>query len=313
MNIPSRIRAPVDAVTSLAVWPYFLLVMAQVGFGSNQIMGKMVEGHVPPVGLSFWRWVFAVALILPFVWGDFLKSFSVVRRHWKVLALLAFSLVMLGNTTIYIALNFTTAINAGIIPVAQPAVTFLLSWLLFRDRLTPGQALGAAIAVAGVLTVLTKGELGSLSGLRFNTGDLWLLVSITGFSLYAVVLRKAPRDLSFMVQLMWIEIFGVLWLLPVYIWETTAVRPMEFNGATVAAVAWATLVVAIFAMVLWTAGVKAVGANKSSVFVYCRLFFITVAALWLLGETVEVYHFVAFAVILVGLWLVSRADVEVPG
>ncbi|MYE06407.1 MAG: EamA family transporter, partial [Chloroflexi bacterium] len=63
----------------------------------------------------------------------------------------------------------------------------------------------------------------------------------------------------------------------------------------------------------WTAGVKAVGANKSSVFVYCRLFFITVAALWLLGETVEVYHFVAFAVMLVGLWLVSRAKVEVPG
>ena len=309
--MPRRPRL-LAAAEEWAVWPYLLLSLSQFCFGSNQVMGRMVEGVVPPVGLSFWRWVFAVLILLPFTWRDLKGRGPVIRENFPILAALAFTLMMMGNTTIYVALNYTTAINAGVIAVAQPAVTFFLSWLIFRDRFTPGQAVGVAIAVTGVLTVLFKGKLTSLAELHFNAGDLWMLVSITGFSLYAILFRKVPKALSPMALLVVVEVIGLAMLLPVYLWESLSGHPMHLDWETAATIAWAAVVVAIFAMALWNIGIEAVGANKSSVFVYVRLLFLTVVAIILLGERLHLYHFAAFALIFAGLWLVSRARTAAP-
>ena len=69
---------------------------------------------------------------------------------------LTFSLVGLGNTTICLALNYATAINAGIVAMAQPAATLL-------------QTTRAIIAGVGVTTVIVRGDRHALTSIHFNT------------------------------------------------------------------------------------------------------------------------------------------------
>jgi len=290
-----------------AIWPYLLLTLSQACFSSNHILGRAVTDIVPPIGLSFWRWMGAVIILLPFTWRNILTALPAVRARWRELTFISFALVIMGNTMIYIGLNYTTAINASVLAVAQPAVTFILSWVMFRDAITRGQAVGVAIAMIGVLTVLTHGNPLSLAEFDLNIGDLFILVAVTGLSIYSIMLRRVPKELNPMAQITVLQLIGALLLLPAYVWESVYVAPLQFTPATLFAILWAAIVIAILAMWLWNLGVAEIGANKASVYVYVRLLFVTVGAILILGESLQTYHFIAFALVMAGIFFVSRA------
>jgi drug/metabolite transporter (DMT)-like permease len=301
--MPPSLRA-----TSLGtIWPYLLLTLSQACFSSNHILGRAVTDIVPPIGLSFWRWMGAVIILLPFTWRNILAAWPTIRAQWKELTFISFALVIMGNTMIYVGLNYTTAINASVLAVAQPAVTFILSWIMFRDSITPGQGVGVAIAMVGVLTVLTHGNPLSLADFDLNAGDLFILVAITGLSIYSIMLRRVPKQLSPMAQITLLQLIGAILLSPAYLWESIYVAPLSFTWETLFTILWAAIVIAILAMWLWNLGVAEIGANKASVYVYVRLLFVTVGAILILGETLHIYHFVAFALVFAGIFFVSRA------
>ena len=83
--------------------------------------------------------------------------------------------------------------------------------------------------------------------------------------------------------------------------------PMRFNLASVVSVLWVAIIVAITAFFLWNVGIREIGANKASAFIYTRSLFATILAIIVLGETLQVYHFPAFILIVAGVYLVSRA------
>jgi drug/metabolite transporter (DMT)-like permease len=186
-------------------------------------------------------------------------------------------------------------------------VTFILSWVMFRDAITRGQAVGVAIAMIGVLTVLTHGNPLSLAEFDLNIGDLFILVAVTGLSIYSIMLRRVPKELNPMAQITVLQLIGALLLLPAYVWESVYVAPLRFTPETLFAILWAAVVIAILAMWLWNLGVAEIGANKASVYVYVRLLFVTVGAILILGESLQTYHFIAFALVMAGIFFVSRA------
>jgi len=317
LKIPTgRARAPTvmtdksDHPASMwrSSWPYVALTLSMLFFASNHILGRLIPGEVPPIGLSFWRWVVATLVILPFTWKELVRETPLIIEHWKILVLLTVFLVILGNTTVYIALQYTTAINAGIVAMTQPAVTILLTWIFFREAVTKSQAIGALIAGGGVLIIIVRGDIQALTNVEFNAGDLWMVVSVLGFTSYAVFLRSAPKGLSNMVLLNILQFLGIIVLLPFYVWETVEVMPMQLNTTTVISVLWAGIIVAVAALWLWIIGNREVGANKASAFVYLRLLMITVMAMVILDETLELYHAPSFVMIIVGVYLVSKAN-----
>lgn len=293
--------------TGKALWPYFLLFCSMLFFASNYTMGRAVGGVVPPIGLSFWRWTIAFLILLPFTWRGMLQHAGLIRQHWMVLLALTVSLVVLGNTAVYVGLNTTTALNAAIVSVAQPPITIILTWLFFRDKVTVGQFMATLVAAFGILVTLAKGDLANLAALNFNGGDLWILLSVAGFSLYAVFLRKSPDDLPPLVLLNLIQLFGIAVLAPFYIWESVYVQPMSLTPVTIGAVLWAAIVVAIGAIGLWNAGIRHVGANKASVFIYIRMLLISALAILLLGEALQSYHYVACVLVVGGVYWTSKA------
>ena len=291
----------------IAIWPYAALVISMLFFASNHVLGRLIPGEVPPIGLSLWRWVLASLIMLPFTWKGLIHNAPLIRAHWKLFLQLTISLVLLGNTTVYIALNYTTAINAGIVAMAQPAATILLTWVIFQETVSRRQTIGAIIAGVGVTIVILRGDLQALSEIRFNIGDVWMVVSILGFTTYAIYLRKVPKGLPPLVLLNIIQILGIVVLLPFYLWETAYVLPMQLNPITVISVLWAGIIVAIGALLLWNIGNQALGANKASAFIYLRLLMITVLAMIILDEELSLYHVPSFALIVAGVYLVSKA------
>jgi len=295
------------------VWTIALLLVSQALFGSNQILGRFIEGEVPPIGLSFWRWIVATLVVLPFTIKYIRKFRSIIFQEWRIYLGMAFCLIVLGNTTIYIALNYTTAINAAIVSSVQPAITFALSWLLYREIVTKGQISGAGIAIIGVLYIISRGDIAVLISLRPNPGDIWMVVSVVGFSLYAVLLKKLPSSVPAILTLNVIQFLGIILLLPFYVWEILYSQPMELNNITVISVLWAGIMVAVAAVGLWNYTNLKLGANKASGTIHLRLIMITIMAIIFLGERLELFHFIAFGIIMLGVFAITRATPERSG
>ena len=81
---------------------------------------------------------------------------------------------------------------------------------------------------------------------------------------------------------------------------------MSLDGKPVISVLWAGVVVAVAAMWLWNVGNRAIGANRASAFVYLRFLMISVLAMLILGEVIELYHLPSFALIILGVYFVSK-------
>ena len=52
------------------------------------------------------------------------------------------------------------------------------------------------VSLAGVLTILSQGQLDTLLGFRLNVGDLFIILSMAMWSVYTIGLRWRPAGLN---------------------------------------------------------------------------------------------------------------------
>ena len=76
---------PIAALWSRA---YLLLTMTALFWAGNSIVGRAARDLVPPAALSFWRWTFALALLLPLAWPHLRRDWPVLRANLPIVGLL---------------------------------------------------------------------------------------------------------------------------------------------------------------------------------------------------------------------------------
>ncbi len=282
---------------------YALLTVCMLCLATNHIVGRGTHESLPPVGLSFWRWFVAALVLLPFALPRLRHCVAAYRRHAISLALLG-GLIVGSTTVILIALNFTTAINVSLINATQPTITVLFSYLFFRQRLSPAQAIGIALAFAGVAVMLTRGEPLQLGRLGPNFGDVIALLAMGGFSAYAVNVFRLPHELNPAEALFGVIVAGCALLSPFYVVETIVYRPMPLTWLAAAAVLTLALLVSCLSMLLWNIGNQAVGPNRASIFMNLIPVFGAALAVGFLGERLYWYHLVGVSLVALGIWLV---------
>ncbi len=297
---PGRDRAPAHPLA------YLLLAIATLTWAGNFIVGRYIYDQVPPASLSLWRWLIALVLLLPFTLPALLKERHILLRHWRLLAVLGASGIALFHVLVYLALRHTEAINAALFMSTTPIVIILLSWALFRERVTGLQALGIAASLTGALVLITRGDPELVLGLRFNRGDLYMLIAVPNWALYSVLLRRLPPGLHPLALVATVAGFGLVFLAPVYAWELAQAGPFALNASTVSSVLYIGVFASVIAYVCWNRGVAAVGANRAGLFMHLIPLYSAVLAVALLGERVRSFHLVGAALIFGGIYLTNR-------
>lgn len=288
-------RSPSTAYLFLTLMALFLAV--------NHVIGRSVQGEIPPVGLSFWRWVMGALILAPFVSGRAQVLSRVFGRHAGVMLLLGVMLV--GSTTlILVALNYTMAINVSVINAIQPGLTVLFAWIFLKEPLTVKQALGVGAACVGVVVMLSRGHWATLTGLEMNGGDLIALLSMCGFAGYAVSLYRLPHELSYAESLFGIIVMGSLALLPFYLIESYFFTPMPVSMGILGVVFTLALLVSVLGMLMWNYGNRVVGPSRAVAFINLIPVFGVILASAFLDESVHGFHIVGAVCIFLGIHLV---------
>ena len=287
-------------------WPYAMIVAAAFILASNHIIGRWVQGDMPPMDIGFWRLFIATAVLMPFVGRSVWAKRGVIRQHWKLFLVLAVALGPFGNAAVYVAYHFTTAINGGVVSTAQPVATVLITFLVFREAITRTQSIGIVIATLGVFVIIARGDLSILLGLQPNVGDLIMLAAMFGFAVHNSLLRKIPGDFTTAEILLSVQCFSMLVMLPLYVTETIVFKPMPVTWEAAAVMAWLGIGVAIIAVGFTNTSILAIGANKATISNYIRALITAGLAILILGERLELFHLVAFAFVVAGVVMLGR-------
>jgi drug/metabolite transporter (DMT)-like permease len=286
---------------------YTLLVLTVFFWAGNWVIARAMQGHMSPIAMAFWRWLAAFALLLPFVVKPIVTEWRVIRRSWKIIALLGVIGVSGFNTLSYTGLKYTTATNGVLLNAVIPILVIAIGVAFLREPLGSRQATGVVISFAGVLMIISQGELETLRQLRLNPGDLWVLSAMLCWATYTVCLRWRPRELSSTAFTGALIAIGVAVLLPVFAWDYEMGQRTQWSPRTLGAVAYWAVFPSVLAYFFWNAGVARVGAERASAFLYLMPVFGALLSALFLGETLLWYHYAGALLIFSGIFIASRA------
>lgn len=285
-----------------------MLLAAPALFASNMVAARWAhDAALPPVFLAFGRWLIAFLILLPLAAPALLRHRRALWRGLPTLLPLAVLGMGVAVAPQYIGAQSTSATNIALIFSCSPILVALLEAVIWRKPLSPLRAAGLALALGGVLVVLTRGDAWALARLAFGQGDLWVLLAATGWALYTVLQKRlAQPAVPDGARLAAMMLGGAIALAPFAGIEAATGATPPWSDPRLAAVLLFLAAVPslgayyVYGRLISRAGPATAGLSMFLVPVYAALL-----AWPLLGEAPQLFHAYGFVMILLGVKLAS--------
>jgi drug/metabolite transporter (DMT)-like permease len=287
---------------------YLLLTLTTLFWAGNVIAARIAVGEVSPMLLITLRWFGTLVLLLGIGGAQFRRDWAVLCRRLPYLTAMGVVGLTAFNALFYIAAHETTAVNIGILQGAMPVFVLLGSVALFRTKLGVLQLSGIAITMAGVVLVVSQGNLALLAALDINQGDLFMLLASLLYAAYALGLRNRPQ-VSPVSVLTVISAAAAIATLPLAVAEGFMGRTVWPSADGWAVVAYVTVFPSVMSQLFFIKGVSLIGPARAGVFINLVPVFAAILAVAILGEAFRWYHFGALVLVLLGIWLAERRAV----
>ena len=294
-----------------------LLCLPPLLWAGNAVVGRMLVGQVPSQSLNALRWGLAALLLLPLGWRALATPAAraaVWQRRWPLLRLGLLG-VTAYNALQYLALTTTTPLNATLIAASGPVWMLLLGFALHGERPLRREWLGCALSLAGVLVVVSRGDLQQLLRVHLVRGDALMLLAVVCWSLYSWTLARPAASMRapqrpgwnwaefLLVQVLFGGFFAALaaqaeqWIAP---------QPIVWSTGVVAALLYVAIGPSIIAYWCWGIGVARAGPAVAGFFNNLTPLFAALLSVLVLGEVPQAYHGLAFALVVAGIAVSSR-------
>ena len=285
----------------------FYLTTAALMWAGNAVVGKILVQSSSPVLLNTIRWGVTALILLPFAWGVF-KGSSPLWGQIKRFLLLSLFGVGSYNVLLYLALQSSTPINVTLISASMPIWAIVIGALFYKESSHAKQIIGALISLVGVSIVIVRGELERLIEIEFVVGDLYMVLATILWGAYSWMLshpkesteRTWPWSYFLLAQVG----FGFCWSVGFAVTEWQ----LEYSHFTWS---WPTVLMILFVIIgpsliayrCWGLGVNGAGATVATFFTNLIPLFTAILSTLLLQKPPELFQGVAFALILIGIYL----------
>jgi len=290
---------------SSSVRAYALVALAGLCWSGNHVLGRAIAGHVPPVSLSALRWVFPCILAGILARAHLSRDWPQIKSHWKAMVVLGLSGGALFSALQYVGLQHTSAINVSVLNSLGPVFIVAAVAIMFGETMRPIQLAGIMVSLAGVLFIVTRGELAKLTELSFNYGDIIILFNMAVWAVYSACLRFRPSIhwTSFMFIF---ALIGALGTLPFAIYEYAQGFRFQPTLTTFLSMAYVSVFPSIVAYLAWNRGVELIGPNRAGALLHLIALYSAVLTWLFLDERLAAFHVIGFALILAGVTLAAR-------
>ena len=286
------------------------LLTATALWAGNAIAGRVLVGSISPITLSAVRWGLAALLLLPLGWRVLMPG-SALWQNKKRFLLLGLFGVGSYNVLLYLALQTSTAINVTLIGASMPIWMLFIGAVFYQVKPSILQMIGAVVSLLGVGIVLTRGDLSALLSMQMVVGDLLIMLATILWAFYSWMLSRPGTSTE--RQWPWAEFLmaqvtvGLLWTGFFDGFEIAAGHAfLDLNWWTASLILFVAIGPSLIAYRCWGLGVNGAGPTVAAFFANFIPLFTALLSAAILGEPPQLFHGLAFALIVVGIVVSSK-------
>ncbi|RMO21181.1 Drug/metabolite transporter superfamily permease [Pseudomonas cichorii] len=271
-------------------------------WAANTVITKASSLVIFPSEIGFYRWLLAGLLFTPFMLRPVWKNRALIKPALGKIVILGVLGMAVYQSLAYFAAGMTTATNMGIIQSLVPMMALGLSIACLGNRLTFGALLGAVLSFAGVVVVVSAGNLNALVEQGINRGDAMVLVAAAAYAVYSTLLKKWQLCLP-PLQLLYLQILvAIIVLFPLFILSPRT----GLNMSNIPLVLYAAIPTSMLAPWLWMTSIMRLGPSRTTLFFNLMPIATALIAAAFLGEQLALYHLTGGALTLCGVILAER-------
>lgn len=285
---------------------YILLITAPLLWGGNAVAGRLAIADWQPFTLTSFRWLCAAIILFPFAIGPLKRDWLVIKQNLVVLFVLGAFGMAAFNLLMYLALNYTTAINVSIEQASMPIMIMLANFIILSQRVRWLQIVGLVLTLFGVLVTTTAGDPGRFLSEGLNRGDALMLIASVFYAAYTVGLRWRP-DIHWLSFMWVIAVSAFVMTVPFAGWELSTREFVKPGWKGWLVISYVIIFPTIVSQLCWARGVELVGSNRAGLFINLVPIFGLVLAVLIIGEKFEWYHMMGLLLVLGGIGISERA------
>jgi drug/metabolite transporter (DMT)-like permease len=276
-------------------------------WGITFVATKATLKEVSPATIVWIR--FGMGLIILGIAVAIRKQFTLPNKsELTYFALIGFIGVTFHQWLQATGLMTAAATTTAWIVATIPIFTAILGWLVLKEKLGPLRTVGIIIATLGVLLIVSKGNIGTLTSGKFGTiGDFLILISAVNWAVFSILSRRGLKVHPAALMMFYVMLFG--WFFA-GIWlfgfgpGLSEIPKLSLNG-------WlGLLILGVFgsgiAYITWYDALQILPASQASAFIYIEPLVTMVVASFILAEPITLVIIIGGALTITGVYLVNR-------
>ena len=267
---------------------------------------KVALQDISPIAIVWLR--FSMGVLILGIAVSLRGQFSLPGRgEWAYFSLLGFLGITFHQWLQSNGLQTSEAGTTAWIVSTTPVFMALLGWTVLKEALSWVKTSGILLAFAGVLLVVSKGNLASISVGRFGApGDFLILISSVNWAVFSVLSRRGLKSYPAGLMMFYVMSLGWMFTTILFFAQTglSEITNLTSNG-------WLGVIfLGVFcsglAYIAWYDALQALPSAQTGAFLYIEPLVAVVVAFFVLSEPVTVVSLIGGGIILFGIWLVNH-------
>lgn len=286
--------------------PYLEALFAVIVWGVSFIATKVALRDISPITIVWLRFTMGVLVlgIAVSIRGQFALP---NKKEWGYFSLLGFLGITFHQWLQSNGLQTSEAGTTAWIVSTTPVFMALLGLIVLKERLDWIKTVGIFLASTGVLLVISKGDIASISVGTFGApGDFLIMISAVNWALFSVLSRRGLRSYPASLMMFYVMMLGwvftsILFLAGKNFHEISTLTVNGWLGVTFLGIFCSGL-----AYIAWYDALQVLPAAQTGVFLYIEPLVAVVVAFFILGEPITVTSMIGGGIILFGVWIVNQ-------
>ena len=284
------------------------LLCTNLIFGTNYSIVQYIAARgVQPFGLNVIR--VGVSTILLWLLIFFIPHKPGIRKeHTGRMLLCAITGIVINQLLFIKGLTLTLSMHASLLMLITPVfVTLTAAWLI-KEPLNIYKILGLTVGISGAVMLVLVKETSQVndSTRHIFLGNLFIVINAISYAFYFVLVKPLMEAYHPFHVIRWIFTLGLIFVLPIGWKEFTEIPWQSFNMKDYVALSFIVLLATFLAYLFNLYGISKLGASVAGAYIYTQPVFASLIAIFVLGESLNLYKIIAAILIVGGVLLVNK-------
>ncbi len=205
VSVETDKAAPARQVISDKLQGHLAMALFALLISASFFIGKRAAPHIDPGALNAARYFLAIPVLGAFAFGftpkekrrDLMRPKS-VWRFFILGGLMGVYFIMM-----FVALRLTSSVSTGAVLTLMPLMSAGFGYLLLRQPAGPVVIGSLALAAAGTIWVIFRGDISAILSFDVGTGEMLFFIGVLAHALHNPMVKKLNRGESTLYFAFW--------------------------------------------------------------------------------------------------------------